>query len=265
MYDKQVLIPAADDSTVIPDVEGEAFQVIRLSFDGSQDPAGNPSIVSEAGRIDVRMTEGDPVEAPFDGLEVHNKSDRAAGSVAILRIYEDAGNVRQHGRREVRQKRAYGQPEVKQYENERDISANATLTDGGNKFQVVETGGAKVERIEGLTIQISDKSLSTGVTGRIFIELGFNPDLREFSEGEPLKTGTLIRTGNEVSSRIRARDITVGMGDDIAMTLLKNQLVAPSQFVDIAVDLDGDDASELVTVKVEALTTLDLTAQFPPR
>jgi hypothetical protein len=261
MYDKQIQIPAAGERDVHPDVEGEAFQVIRLNFDGAQDPAGNPRLVAQGGALDVRMTEGDPVTSPFDGLEVHNEAGRAAESVAILRIYEDASRAVRHKRKTIKQARTYARPKVRTYQQ------SAIIGSGGDEtFFLVELGGARAERVEGVTVEIKDNNLSSGVKGTVHAILGYDEEFVEIQEGFPtvIQSGAYVRGGGAEKAEIRSKDVTVGVGETLKFTLLEEQLIAPEQFIDVRFEFRGDEG-EAIDAVAKAASSIDQTSQFPPR
>lgn len=96
MYTKRVQIPQPGKRESLPSVEGEAIDVLRLDWLGAEDPLGNPRVRADAGRIDQPLSERHPIRQDFRGLEIVNEDNqKAAGTVALLRIYEDARNVLQ--------------------------------------------------------------------------------------------------------------------------------------------------------------------------
>jgi hypothetical protein len=93
MYDKQIQIPAVGERVAEPDVRGKALQVTRLDFIGSEDPKGNPIVEADAGRLSARMNVGDPIETEFQGLTIKNENAEAAGTSAIIRVYQKGDKV----------------------------------------------------------------------------------------------------------------------------------------------------------------------------
>jgi hypothetical protein len=151
MYDIEREIPSIGETVEGQPTPGEAVQVVRLGWDGSEDRKGNPMLQSSDRGLNVSMAVGDPIIYPFDALAITNDNANAVGTTAILRVYEDAERAREVQRRRSMVARA-------------PVSATSrpftkTATKGpGESFSetLVPSGRDRAERLLGCVCKLSD-------------------------------------------------------------------------------------------------------------
>jgi hypothetical protein len=250
MYTKRVEIPAVGEKKSLPSVEGQGLDVLRLDFLDSQDPLNNPRVRSDAGRIDQPLSERHPIRQDFRGLEIHNgKNAAAAGTLALLRVYEDAANILQTAPRK--------QPVIPAQKDLRyeELSAGGFLgTDEGGAFNdtVIPPGRSVSWRVR-LTARLRDyvppadiDALSSGFS-EVHLELRFE---------------------QSITTRVGFFYTSIGLGEAKGKTLVRDLIVPPEEeltfsgIVDPKTGLTGEGNFSAVA---EGYAFFDPTSQIPPK
>jgi hypothetical protein len=206
MYTKRIKIPAVGESNYLEDVAGEALQVLRLDFPGSEDPLGNPKFRADAGRIDSVMSVRNPLKQTFRGLEVVNESNSAAaGTIALVRVYEDAANFLQ------------GRPRKQKVAQAPADYLALPLSDSAEN---ISAGSS-----ESLTGISAFRDHTGRITGAFLIlgDGGFNTN----HSGE-LSSGTTIEVKISLGLDFRGFTARVGVGEKEILNLVNYPVIVPS-------------------------------------
>jgi len=235
MKDVRVQIPPVGEKNSRNDLKGSGFQTRRLDFLGAEDPKGNPRIVEDAGRIDVRMDEGDPVQQSFNSLTIHNEANaEAAGTTAIIRVYEERDSPTPSPQK--RKLVARSSPEI----SVSTFNWTSNL-DRGNSFKEsreINQNRDRAVRLTGASWTLKDISMSTGVKFSI----------------------RALLNGGEVAA---VTDF-IGVGDTIRGTLMDDLLVPSEMGLYIQVFIH-DDPGGVVEWTIGGAHYSDLKSPVPPR
>lgn len=238
MYTKRVQIPQPGKRESLPSVEGEAIDVLRLDWLGAEDPLGNPRVRADAGRIDQPLSERHPIRQNFRGLEIVNEDNqKAAGTVALLRIYEDARNVLQTQPRR--------QPTIQGAENlkHEPFSGEVTLEDGSQAGVIDLLGDTRdVAYRATLYVILEDDGMSGGYSN---VKIQARLKSSSYSQFNGLYT-------------------SIGVGETKGAQIGKDVIVPKDEELQVSA-LCGGDGDGPFTVTVEGLALYDPKTQVPPR
>lgn len=241
METKEVLIPAVGETNQEPGLSGEAVQVERLNFLNSEDPFGNPRLRSQGGKeIDVPLSTRHPVKQRFNGLEIRNENNaKAAGTVALLRVYDDAENLVRGGNRRTMTARAPAK--INEYPH------NKIQKLGPNQSEVEDLSNLDTfRRILGLTYSVKDDSLSSGY--RVSVVLRILKDVDVPVAAQPLRSVGGV----------------VGVGGRIQGNLAKNLVVPDDHKLQVFFQTWGNTGDGQVEFNVSGYEVTDKDSPIPP-
>lgn len=232
MQDVEIKIPPEGVEKHI-DVQGSAFRVVRMSFNGYEDPAGNPRIAPKSRGGSVLAVVGDPVRVGFRGLYVTGTAE-SAGSVMVLRVYEDAERAGEGRKR--RQLTRKAPADFSSFE----IAPQTLTLDENTLSDSVSLVSDAFDnlRVVGLSTRVFDDSLSKGYS-EVKVGLSY--------EGKVVKGSTF----------------TVNVGADFLTDDAEGLLLPVGYDLDLTVEHKGD-GSGAFKVTTQGLAVYDQSAPTPP-
>lgn len=249
MYTKRVEIPQVGETRNLPSVAGEAVDVIRLDWLGAEDPLGNPRLKADRGQIDQPLSERHPVRTDFRGLRIENRDNKAAaGTLALLRIYEDAGNLTQTPPRRQPVLQASDNP---QHEN---IGAN----------NVNDSYGYDLAGNETLIARPRDVAYRATVAVKITTTLRYPDNATTLSSGYSSIEVTL-RLESSVLQTINYWITPLGVDGHVGAQLGKDVFVPREEELTVGWMANESDGTGDFELKVEGVALYDPKSQVPPR
>lgn len=239
MRDVPVKLPAKGEKKVIDEAGGEAFRVDRMDFLGYEDQLGNPRIFDQSGRIDIQAEVGPPVQESFDRLMVESKSADQAGTVMIVRVYEEEENAVQKRNRRSLVSRAPSNLEYVDIQN--SVTTDETASD---YLEVMDFNYEYARYIAGLTLKITDAGLKTGFPASVFLTV----------------------TSDNNAGVTRSKQFTVSVGIDERFTFVDGLLIPKGCSVNARVST-GDPPAEgkgQWEVFLDGYAYFDKNSEVPP-
>lgn len=245
MYTKRIEIPQVGETRNLPTVEGEAVDVIRLDWLGAEDPLGNPRMKADRGQIDQPLSERHPVRADFRGLRIFNRdNEAAAGTLALLRIYEDARNLTQTPPRR--------QPVIR----EQSLEQEQLIAGLGS---TVEGGPGDPSRTVSAEILGNDRRVAYRVWVSMYIRdrpLDPDNDLTSGFRNVTFSVSVANRTLGVWSG-------SLGVGGNEQHTIVSGAIVPAERSLTALVDVSGDGEGRF-TAGAKGLALYDPKSEIPP-